>query len=95
MADKLDPWSSEVAVKDYGKLEKEFGIEPMEPLLPKIPDPLIYMNRGILFGHRDFGRVLEAISKKKTWLNIKNKALCRLPFFLGRAGPYNFIEKEI
>jgi tryptophanyl-tRNA synthetase len=67
-ADKLDPWSSDVQVKDYGKLEKEFGIEPVEPLLGKIPDPLIYMRRGAMFGHRDFGRILDAMQKKKPFV---------------------------
>ncbi len=68
MADKLDPWASDIKVKDYWKLEKEFGIEPMEPLLKKIPEPLVCMRRGMMFGHRDFGMVLDAMLKKKPFV---------------------------
>jgi len=68
MAEKLDPWASDIRVKDYGKLEKEFGIEPIETVLAKIPGPLIYMRRGMMFGHRDFGRILDAMAKKKPFV---------------------------
>lgn len=63
---EIDPWSGE-GVKDYGRLIREFGIQPMEPLLKKIPDPLPMMRREIIFGHRDFNVVLDAIKKKKPW----------------------------
>jgi tryptophanyl-tRNA synthetase len=42
-------------------LYKEFGIEPFNSLLSKVPDLSLYMRRGIIFGHRDFGRILDAI----------------------------------
>ena len=58
----LDPFgASEVA--DYERLYKEFGIDPFEPLLSKVPNPSFYMRRGIIFGHRDFNRILNAIHK--------------------------------
>ena len=69
MADKLDPWGS-ASVKDYGKLEKEFGMEPFGPMAKKLPDPPIYMRRGVVFGHRDFGRIAECISKRKPYVML-------------------------
>jgi tryptophanyl-tRNA synthetase len=62
----IDPWSS-MDVKDYGKLRDEFGIRPFAPLLKKIKNPGLLMRRGVIFGHRDFDRVLEAAAKGKPW----------------------------
>jgi tryptophanyl-tRNA synthetase len=44
---------------------KEFGIEKIESYLQKMKDlPLIY-RRGIVIGHRDFGRIFDCIINKK------------------------------
>jgi tryptophanyl-tRNA synthetase len=68
MANRIDPWSSEAAVKDYARLEREFGIEPMGPELKNLPDPPVYMRRGVMFGHRDFGMIAEAMAKKRPFV---------------------------
>ncbi|MDY6865071.1 MAG: tryptophan--tRNA ligase [Halobacteriota archaeon] len=60
----LDPWGS-AAIDDYTKLFDEFGISSFEPLLKEIPDPHPYMKRGIIFGHRDYDPILDAILKGK------------------------------
>jgi tryptophanyl-tRNA synthetase len=64
MKQRIDPWKSN-DIKDYGKLIKEFGIEDFKEILPKVPDPHILMRRGIVFGHRDFGRILDTARRKK------------------------------
>ncbi len=67
VAFRIDPWSSE-AVKEYEKLFKYFGIRPFKEVLPelrKLAEPHLLMRRGIVFGHRDFDRVLEAIKNNK------------------------------
>ena len=69
MQDRIDPWGSE-AVKDYDKLEKEFGIEDFKRLIPKIKDPMLTMRRGIVFGHRDFGRIINAINRKQKFVML-------------------------
>ncbi|WP_435180562.1 tryptophan--tRNA ligase [Halorussus sp. AFM4] len=56
----LDPWGSST-VADYRKLFEEFGIEEFDELLPKVPDPHYLMRRGVIFGHRDYRRVAEAM----------------------------------
>lgn len=56
----LDPFGMTV-VEDYERLYEEFGIQPLKPLLPEIPNPSAAMRRGIIFGHRDFERVLQAM----------------------------------
>jgi tryptophanyl-tRNA synthetase len=60
---KVTPW--EVSGKiDYEKLVKEFGLKPMGKL-PKEFEKDVLFRRGTIFAHRDFGRIVEAIQKKK------------------------------
>lgn len=59
---KLDPWGAAIP-ESYTRVMKEFGISPFENLLHSIPDPHPLMKRKIIFGHRDFERVLDAIKK--------------------------------
>ncbi|WP_254766452.1 tryptophan--tRNA ligase [Salinilacihabitans rarus] len=56
----LDPWGSST-VSDYRKLFEEFGIEEFEEVLPEVPDPHYLMRRGVIFGHRDYRPVAEAM----------------------------------
>ena len=44
-------------VTDYDRLMDEFGINPIEEVLTKLPKKLrhYYMNRGIMFGHTSLG----------------------------------------
>lgn len=58
----LDPWGTTV-VEDYNHLYEEFGIQKFNYLLPKIPNPSMYMRRGVIFGHRDFDCVLETMKQ--------------------------------
>ena len=58
--DTLDPWGTS-SVKDYARLESEFGIEPVAPLLSRFRNPSPHLSRGIDFGQRDLGRVLDAV----------------------------------
>ena len=64
--DKLDPWGSGT-VRDYTRLQDEFGIEPVGPLLPRFKKPSAHLSRGIDFGHRDLGRILDAVDKHKPY----------------------------
>lgn len=48
-------------VKDYEYLIREFGIQPLGDLLPRISKPHMYMRRGIMFGHVDLERILDAM----------------------------------
>ncbi|GAA0650814.1 tryptophan--tRNA ligase [Salarchaeum japonicum] len=56
----LDPWGSST-VSDYEKLFGEFGIEAFDDLLDEVPNPHYLMRRAIIFGHRDYRRVLDAM----------------------------------
>ncbi|GGM58609.1 tryptophanyl-tRNA synthetase [Halarchaeum rubridurum] len=56
----LDPWGSST-VSDYRKLFEEFGIESFEDVLGDVPTPHYLMRRAIIFGHRDYRRVLAAM----------------------------------
>ena len=69
MAGGIDPWGSG-SVKDYAKLEKEFGIEDFARITPKLEDPMLLMRRGVVFGHRDFGRIAEAMKKREKFVML-------------------------
>jgi tryptophanyl-tRNA synthetase len=56
----LDPWGS-ATIADYRKLFEEFGIEEFDDVLAEVPDPHYLMRRGVIFGHRDYRRVGEAM----------------------------------
>ena len=62
--DTLDPWG-EGHITNYERLHQEFGIERLDSLLPKIKNPSAHMRRKIDFGHRDLGRIFEAVDKDK------------------------------
>ncbi|MFC7044275.1 tryptophan--tRNA ligase [Halobacteriaceae archaeon GCM10025711] len=56
----LDPWGSST-ISDYRKLFTQFGIEEFDAVLDAVPDPHYLMRRAIIFGHRDYRRVLDAM----------------------------------
>ncbi|WP_255193440.1 tryptophan--tRNA ligase [Natronobeatus ordinarius] len=58
----LDPWGSST-VSDYRKLFEEFGIEEFDELLEAVPEPHYLMRRGVIFGHRDYRPVAEAMAE--------------------------------
>jgi len=61
----MDPWTvSEIG--DYEKLMAEFGMEPFEKYSLRFDD-MRYIRRGIIFGHRDFGRIVEAMDRKRPY----------------------------
>jgi tryptophanyl-tRNA synthetase len=64
--DQLDPWGS-TAVKDYNRLQTEFGIESISTVLSRFKRLSIHLSRGIDFGHRDLGRILDAIDSGKPY----------------------------
>ncbi|TLX97853.1 MAG: tryptophan--tRNA ligase [Thaumarchaeota archaeon] len=61
---RLDPWGSGV-VKDYDRLQSEFGIEGVDRLLPRFKRLSPHLSRGIDFGQRDLGRILDAVDSNK------------------------------
>ena len=56
----LDPWGSST-VSDYHKLFEEFGIESFDDVIDEVPDPHFLMRRAIIFGHRDYRCVADAM----------------------------------
>ena len=62
---KIDPWASE-QYTDYVRLRDEFGIEEFTP--EGLPNPHKLFRRGIVFGHRGFSNIRDAIEKKKKFI---------------------------
>lgn len=56
----ITPWEVE-GVVDYKKLLEEFGMSPFGELISSIPNPHKLMRRGVIFGHRDYERILKAM----------------------------------
>ena len=56
----LDPWGSST-VSDYRKLFDQFGIERFEAVVDEVPDPHYLMRRGVIFGHRDYRALTDAM----------------------------------
>jgi tryptophanyl-tRNA synthetase len=56
----LDPWGSST-VTDYRKLFEEFGIGEFDDVLSQTPNPHHLMRRGVIFGHRDYEPVADAL----------------------------------
>lgn len=64
---EIDPWGS-AQVTDYARLRDEFGIEPFGPDdWGTFTDPHLLFRRGVVFGHRDFARVRDAVSGHDPW----------------------------
>lgn len=61
----VTPWEVEGSI-DYNKLITMFGLEPID--VEKLPDLFkdnLLFRRGIIFAHRDLGRVINAVKDKK------------------------------
>ncbi len=82
---RLDPWGSDL-VKDYEGVMTEFGIQKFAPLLKKMKAPHLYMSRGIIFGHRDFDKYLDAVKKGEK---------CALLTGMMPTGPLHFGSKMV
>ncbi len=63
---KVTPWEIQGKI-DYEKLIKEFGVEKMQ-LLPKNFYDDILFKRDVIFGQRDFGKVIGCIKNKKPFV---------------------------
>ncbi len=65
---EINPWSSKI-YEDYEELLVNFGIEKFDKRLwEDLPNPHRLLRRGVVFGHRDFGRIKRAISEGKPWV---------------------------
>jgi len=62
----VTPWEVEGAI-DYDKLMKEFGLQPLEKL-PKVFQDSLLFRRNLIFAHRDFNRIIDAIKKKQPFV---------------------------
>ncbi len=64
---KIDPWSS-TTYQDYSRLRDEFGIQEFsDDLYKDLPHPHKLLRRGIVFGHRGFESIRDAVLERKPW----------------------------
>jgi tryptophanyl-tRNA synthetase len=60
----INPWEYTSTV-DYQRLFDDFGISRFDELLKRIKYPHRYMRRGIIFGHRSYDSIVEAVNSGK------------------------------
>ncbi|HLD15973.1 MAG TPA: tryptophan--tRNA ligase [Candidatus Nanoarchaeia archaeon] len=63
----IDPWKG-TEIKDYKRIMAEFGIEDMSKLVDQLPVKNPYFFRGVIFGHKDFKVILDAVKNKKPFV---------------------------
>ncbi|MES2154676.1 MAG: tryptophan--tRNA ligase [bacterium] len=64
---QIDPWGSG-QVKDYARLRDEFGIAAFGVAEYSVfAKPHNLFRRGVVFGHRDFERVADAVKAQDAW----------------------------
>ena len=62
----VTPWEVKGDI-DYNKLIGEFGLQHLSNF-PKKFEQFPLFRRGVVFAHRDFGRIIEAIERKKQFV---------------------------
>ncbi len=62
----VTPWEVKGKI-DYARLMQEFGLQPLR-YLPKIFLKQLLFRRGIVFAHRDFKQIAEAVEQKKPFV---------------------------
>jgi len=62
----ITPWEVKGNI-DYDKLITEFGLKPMNDL-PKQFEEMVIFRRGIVFAHRNFEKITDAIAHKKKFV---------------------------
>jgi tryptophanyl-tRNA synthetase len=60
---KVNPFGTS-DIKNYDKLLKEFGVSPFKPLVSSMPNPIYLYRRNIVYGHRDFDMIIDAMEKQ-------------------------------
>lgn len=62
----ITPWEVDGLV-DYNSLLERFGIASFSEIAHLVPKPHRLMRRGVIFGHRDYERILEAMKSKSSF----------------------------
>ena len=66
MAQKVTPWEVKGDI-DYGRLIKKFGLKELQHL-PEVFQKHVLFRRNLIFAHRDFKQIVEAVEKKKKFV---------------------------
>lgn len=59
----IDPWASTSV--DYDKLINQFGISKFSDIISDIKNPQRLMDRGVIFGHREFNEIIKLMNDNK------------------------------
>jgi len=77
---RITPWEVE-GVIDYSRLIQEFGMKPFSEIIDRLPETSPLIRRGVIFGHRDYDRIVDAILNKKPQAVMSGFMPSGLPHF--------------
>ncbi len=77
---QVTPWDVEGTV-DYDRLIREFGMQPFSEVVDEIENPHRLMRRGVIFGHRDYRRIIGAMRRGEGWAVMSGFMPSGLPHF--------------
>ncbi|MBB6067347.1 tryptophan--tRNA ligase [Methanococcus maripaludis] len=60
----ITPWDVSDDL-DYKKTMEQFGVNPISEIVKTLKEPHNFMKRGIVFGHRDFQKIADAMNNGK------------------------------
>ena len=64
---EIDPWGSN-QVQDYARLRDQFGIAEFgRDQWDVFDEPHNLFRRNVVFGHRDFERIMDAVKDRDPW----------------------------
>ena len=76
MEDLIDPWAS--FSLDYDKLVNQFGIGKVSDIINEINNPQRLMQRGVIFGHREFNEINNLIENPNVMENLTSNTVIGL-----------------
>ncbi len=77
---RITPWEVEGTV-DYDRLITEFGMQSFSGIVDELPGADWLISRNIIFGHRDYDRIVDAVKNDRPWAVMSGFMPSGMPHF--------------
>lgn len=77
---RITPWEVEGTV-DYDRLISEFGMQSFSGIVDELPGADWLVSRNIIFGHRDYERIVDAVKNNRPWAVMSGFMPSGMPHF--------------
>ncbi|MFO7966439.1 MAG: tryptophan--tRNA ligase [Archaeoglobaceae archaeon] len=77
---RITPWEVEGTV-DYDRLISEFGMQSFSGIIDELPGAEWLISRNIIFGHRDYDRIVDAVKNNRPWAVMSGFMPSGMPHF--------------